>query len=368
MPQTPTYFDYNATTPLKPAARAAMLAAMELVGNPSSVHSFGRAARHLLEESRASVAQAIGVRPAQVIFTSGGTEANDLALNGLTGRPCLISAIEHDCSLAARDDAERIPVGAQGLLQLDWLTARLAEIGKPALVSVMLANNETGVIQPVADIAALVHQHGGLLHVDCAQALGKIPVNFLLLGADLISLSAHKVGGPKGVGALVVADGIAINPQLRGGGQEQNRRAGTENLIGIAGFGAAVQDIRTDITTMQQRANWRDAFEAQLQAAVPEAIVYSQQAPRLPNTSLIGLPGMRAETQLMALDLAGFAVSTGAACSSGKVRPSHVLTAMGCAPDAAQQAVRISSGWETTADDYERMLKAWLQMAQRRAA
>lgn len=364
----PVYFDYNATTPLKEGARAAMLQAMECVGNPSSVHGFGRKARKLLEDARSLVAQAVGVRPAQVIFTSGGTEANDLALNGLARLPCLVTAIEHDCVLAARSDADLIPVNMNGLIDRDWLNNRLAELGTPALVSVMLANNETGVIEPIAEIAQIVHAHKGLLHCDASQALGKMPVNFVLLGVDLLTLSAHKVGGPKGVGALVVADGIVIEPQLNGGGQESRRRAGTENLVGIAGFGGAVANIRDDIATMQSRAAWRDAFEAEILATAPNAIIYSAAAPRLPNTSYIGLPGMAAETQLMALDLAGFAVSTGSACSSGKVKPSHVLEAMGCDASAAQQAIRISSGWETTAEDYQRLAAAWIALYKRKAA
>lgn len=357
---TARYFDYNATTPLKPAAKARMLDAMALSGNPSSVHAYGREARRHMEQSREILAAQLGVRPAQIIFTSGGTEANDLALNGIRNLPCVVSAIEHDATLAARPDALQIPVNAGGIIDVDWLSANLTG---PALVSVMLANNETGVIQPVAEIAAIVHGQGGLLHVDASQAFGKIPVNFLLLGADLMTLSAHKLGGPKGIGALVLADGIAIEPRLRGGGQEQRRRAGTENLIGIAGFTGAIENLHDDLSLMQQQAVWRDAFEQVITAKAPDAIIYGKNAPRLPNTSLVGWPHMAAEIQLMALDLAGFAVSTGAACSSGKVKPSHVLTAMGCSTEAAQQAIRISSGWETSEADYQALAAAWLKMA-----
>lgn len=368
MDKTLTYFDYNATTPLKPTARTAMLAAMDSYGNPSSVHAAGRAARRLMEDARAAVASAVGAAPRQVIFTSGGTESNNLALNGLAHLPCFVSAVEHDCTRAARADATIIPVDSNGLVSPDQLDGMLSQLGKPALVSVMLANNETGVVQPIPQLAAIVHKYDGLLHVDAAQALGKMPVNMLLLGADLLTLSAHKVGGPKGAGALVVGDNIAIAAQLRGGGQELRRRAGTENLVGIAGFGGALENLLADTAAFQQRAAWRDAFEAQIQAAVPQAIIYGKSVARLPNTSCIGLPGMSAETQLMALDLAGFAVSSGAACSSGKVGPSHVLSAMGADDKAAREAIRVSSGWEITQEDYNRLATAWLAMAQRRAA
>ncbi len=363
------YFDYNATTPLKPSARATINAALDLTGNPSSIHSFGRDARVLLEQSRATVAQAIGVRGEQIIFTSGGTESNHLALRGVgQSMPCLISAIEHDCSLAARPDATRIPVNNNGIIDAAWLETKLQELGTPALVSIMLANNETGVIQPIAQLAALVHAHGGIFHCDAAQALGKILVNATLLGVDLLSLSAHKCGGPKGIGALYVSDNVTLTPLQIGGGQENRHRAGTENLPGIAGFAGALETLHADLDAMTQLGKLHDAFEAKISAAAPNAIIYSRNALRLPNTTMLGLPGMDAATQLMSLDLAGFAVSTGSACASGKVTPSHVLTAMGCDKAAAKQAIRISSGWATTDEDYNRLAEAWLKLYQRRQA
>ena len=223
------YFDYNATTPLKPSARMAINRAFDCTGNPSSIHSFGREARMLLEQSRATIAQAIGVRGEQIVFTSGGTESNHLALRGMAkDMPCLISAIEHDASLAARPDAERILVDSNGLIDATWLEARLQQLGQPAFVSIMLANNETGVIQPIAQLAELVHRFGGIFHCDAAQALGKILVNATLLGVDMLSLSAHKLGGPKGIGALYVSDKVQLSPIQTGGGQENRRRAGTE--------------------------------------------------------------------------------------------------------------------------------------------
>ena len=364
------YFDYNATAPLKPGARAAMLRAFDLAGNPSSIHKAGRSARTLLENSRSTVATAVAARPDQVVFTSGGTESVQLALRGVLGAndqplPCLISAVEHDCTLAARSDVQRLPVDCQGRVDPEALRAALTQ---PALISIMLANNETGVIQDIPTLAVIIHAAGGLLHVDASQALGKIPVNMLLLGADLMTLSAHKCGGPKGVGALVVADGIALTPQQTGGGQENRRRAGTENLPGIAGFAGALATLTDDLAFMRQLGQWRDVFENRLLDAAPEAIIHGARAPRLPNTSCLSLPSRAAATQLMALDLTGFAVSTGAACASGKVTPSHVLQAMGCSEQTAREAIRISSGWATTQADYENLLAAWLAMYSRAKA
>lgn len=360
----PTYLDHNATTPLKPQARAAMMVAMDVAGNPSSVHTFGRAARRLVEDARTHIARALAVRGAQIIFTSGGTEANHLALCGKPTLPCFVSAVEHDCVLSARADSTIIPVDKNGVVRLDALEEMLSQ---PALVSVMLANNETGVLQPIPDIAALVHAKGGLLHVDAAQAFGKIPVNFAQLGADMMTLSAHKCGGPKGVGALVLADGITVEPQLRGGGQEHRRRAGTENVIGIAGFGAAATTIADDVLFYGHVRHWRDAMEERILTNT-DAVIYGVGAQRLPNTSYIGMPRVSAETQLMAFDLDGLAVSTGAACSSGKVRPSHVLQAMGYGDAAAAEAIRISGGLTSTHEDFTRMADAWLALWARRQA
>ncbi|MGE3770648.1 MAG: cysteine desulfurase family protein [Bdellovibrionales bacterium] len=366
MTRNSTYLDYNATTPLKPAATAAMHAAMDVIGNPSSVHGFGRAARKIVEDARAAIAHNLGVRPAQVVFTSGGTEANHLALLSRPQMPCFISAVEHDCVLAARSDAIRIPVDANGIVNTTWLEAELKKLGKPALVAVMLANNETGVIQPIKQVADIVHAHGGLLHVDAAQAFGKVPMNMILLDADTLTLSAHKCGGPKGVGALVLRDNIGIEPMLRGGGQEQRRRSGTENVIGIAGFGAAVGTFIEDLVYTSHLIHWRKAFEEKILSVAPHAVIYGRDVQRLPNTSYIAMPGVTAETQLMAFDLDGIAVSTGAACSSGKVKPSHVLQAMGIADTAAGEAVRISSGFATQARDYEAAAAAWLALYQRK--
>lgn len=367
------YLDWNATTPLRPEAKAAMSAAWELAGNPSSVHSEGRKARRLVEDARAAVANAVGARAQDVVFVSGGTEANTLALTPGLRRGAhgpvvrlVVSAIEHASVLAggrfATDAIASINVTRAGVVDLAHLRALLA--GPPALVSVMLANNETGAIQPVAEIAEIVHAAGGLLHVDAIQAFGKIPFDLTSTQADLLTLSAHKIGGPKGVGALVLAEDVeGLEATLRGGGQELGRRAGTENVAGIAGFGAAVRTAMAALKLDAARVReLRDRLEHGLRQT-PELLVFSDDVKRLPNTVLFTVPGMKAETAVIAFDLAGVAVSSGSACSSGKVQPSHVLEAMGYRSELAQGAVRLSLGWSTTATDVDLVLKAWRKLA-----
>jgi cysteine desulfurase len=368
------YLDWNATAPLRREAREAMAAAWDLDGNPSSVHAEGRHARRLVEEARAGVARAVGALPRNVVFTSGGTEANAQALtpglrrdSGLPVERLLVSAIEHASVLAGgRFPAQAIGtigVTGSGLLDLDRLRA-LLQSGSPALVSVMLANNETGAVQPVAEAAEIVHAAGGLLHVDAIQAFGKIYFDINGLNADLITISGHKIGGPKGVGAVVLAEGVrGLEPLLRGGGQELGRRAGTENVAAIAGFGAAVKaamdSLQNDAIRLE---NLRNRLETGLRQT-PGAIVFADDVPRLPNTTLFTVPGMRAETAVIGFDLEGIAVSSGSACSSGKVQPSHVLEAMGFGPEIAQGAVRLSLGWSTSSADIDRCLEAWRKLA-----
>ena len=363
------YLDWNATTPLRPEARAAMAAACELAGNPSSIHAEGRQARRLVEDARAAVAAAVGALPRNVVFTSGGTEANASALTpglraaGGAVQRLLISAVEHASVMAggrfAPQAMTRVAVTASGVVDLADLRARLGS-GAPALVSLMAANNETGALQPIKEAAQIVHEAGGLLHVDAIQALGKIPLDIRTLGADLVTLSAHKIGGPKGAGALVLAEGLpGIEPLLRGGGQERGHRAGTENVAGIAGFGAAVKAAMGALEADGRRLEGlRDRLEASLRETAG-MIVFSGDAPRLPNTTLFTVPGLRAETAVIGFDLAGVAVSSGSACSSGKVQPSHVLEAMGVGPNLAQGAVRLSLGWSTTETDVDSALQAW---------
>jgi cysteine desulfurase len=367
------YLDWNATTPLRPQAREAMAAAWDLQGNPSSVHAEGREARRLVEAARVAIASAVGALPRDVIFTSGGTEANALALTpglrrdqGLPVGRLLVSAIEHASVLAGGRFADAaigsIGVTRSGLLDLERLRALLAG-GPPALVSVMLANNETGAVQPVADVAEMVHSAGGLLHIDAIQAFGKIPFDINEMKADLMTLSAHKIGGPKGVGAVILAEGVlGLEPQLRGGGQEFGRRAGTENVAGIVGFGAAA---RAAMAALENDAIRLKTLQNRLENGLrqsPEVIVFSGDAPRLPNTTLFTVPGLRAETAVIGFDLANIAVSSGSACSSGKVQPSHVLKAMGFDGELAEGAVRLSLGWSTSEADIDRCLEAWRKL------
>jgi cysteine desulfurase len=357
-----------------------MAAALDC-GNPSSGHVEGRAARRLVEEARAQVAALVGTAPSHVTFTSGGTEANMLALSPAVETadskvPCgrlLVSAIEHaSVRMGGRfpaGDVEEIPVTALGVVDMAALEGRLrilANAGERMLVSIMLANNETGVVQPISEIAALVHQAGGLLHVDAVQAAGRITININMLEADLLTISAHKFGGPKGAGALIRrSEALHLSaPLVRGGGQERGLRAGTENVAAIAGFGAAAaaagRALREDASRM---AALRDRLEAGLKLASPQAIIFGAEAERVPNTTLFAVPGIAAETAVIALDLEGVAVSSGAACSSGKVQPSHVLAAMGASPELARGGIRVSLGWTTSESDIEGFLNAWIKVA-----
>jgi cysteine desulfurase len=361
-----TYLDWNATAPLRPEARAAMDKALDSVGNPSSVHAEGRAARAVVEAARAEVAALVGAEPAQVTFTSGATEANMLALNPFFGSApardrLFASAVEHPSVLSGgRFPAamvELIPVDGDGVVDLHALRDAMARAERP-LVSVMLANNETGVIQPIRQIAEIVQAANGVFHVDAVQGPGRTDCDIAALGADLMSLSAHKLGGPQGAGALIRRGGIHIaEPLIKGGGQEHALRAGTENVAAIAGFGAAaaVAANRQEAAAM---AAMRDRLEAAIKTVTPDAVIFGEGAPRLPNTTLFAVPGMKAETAIIAFDLNGIAVSSGSACSSGKVQALAVLAAMGVEPSLAQGAVRVSLGWATTDHDIENLLNA----------
>jgi cysteine desulfurase len=364
-PRAALYLDANATEPLRPEARAAALAAMDLPGNPSSVHAEGRAARRLLEHARATLAHALGARPQDVVFTAGGTEANALAIRGLcAGRRVLVGATEHPAVLRAAPDSQILPVRPDGTLDLAALEAAFAA-GPPALVCLMAANNETGVLHPIDQAAAICRAHGALLHVDAVQAAGRVPV--ALGAADSLAISGHKIGGPKGAGALVLRAGLDVAPVITGGGQERGRRGGTEPLPAIAGLAAALEAALADPA---RTAPLRDAIEAAIATLAPEARFPGRTAPRLPNTTSILLPGVPAETQVIALDLAGMHVSAGAACSSGKVGVSPVLAAMGLGAEAAC-AIRVSLPWNAPQDAAERFVAAWGAMrdrARRRAA
>jgi cysteine desulfurase len=376
------YLDWNATAPLRPQARAAALEAFGLCGNPSSVHAEGRAVRRRVEEARENVAALVGAEPRNVAFTSGGTEANMMVLSPFMGtapdsppRDCLLmSAIEHPSVLAGGrfppGAIEVVPVTPEGRIDLAALERQLRALAAKGLyrplVSVMLANNETGVVQPVAQAAALAHAAGGLLHADAVQACGRISCNINELQADLMTLSGHKIGAPKGVGALIRRDqGLHLSdPLIKGGGQERGARAGTENVAAITGFGAAAALARSgQVEESARMAALRDRLEAGLAARMPAAVVFGASGERLPNTTLFAVPGIKAETAVIALDLDGIAVSSGAACSSGKVQPSHVLAAMGVGAPLAQGAIRVSLGPTTSESEVDRFLDAWIRLS-----
>ena len=372
MAEAPVYLDYNATAPIRPAAAAAAAEALTLGGNPSSVHGPGRRARALVEDARAAVAAVVGMPPEAVVFTSGGTEANNLAILGGAGadrpsRRLVISAIEHDSVRAAAAAAGAplcsVAVEGSGRLSLADLDHALASDPRPALVSLMLVNNETGVVQPVAEATAIGRRHGALVHCDAAQAAGRIALDMADLGCDLLTLSAHKLGGPPGIGALVIAPGIDVAPRLHGGGQERGHRAGTENLPGIAGFGTVAGLIEGDVAAAPRLGALRDRLERRIaELAGADAAFHGDREGRVANTSSLGMAEVAAETQVIAFDLAGIAVSAGAACTSGKVARSHVLEAMGVADEAARCAIRVSLGWRTTAADVECFVAAWAEL------
>jgi len=366
------YLDYNATAPIRPEAVEAMTRALEVGGNPSSVHARGRAARAIVEDARNAIAALIGGPASTVIFTSGGTEANGLAVESAvaTGsKRLIVSAIEHDSVLESAKAwgpaVELLPVKADGVVDLAWLAERLARWdpadGRP-FVALMHANNETGVVQPVREASEIVRAADGWLHVDAIQTAGKILTDSRALGADTLVVSSHKFGGPQGVGALTFGPRATMVRRQHGGGQERGRRAGTENVAGIAGFGAAAMAALKD---REITPAWRDAAAERLKAA--GAVVIGEGAPRLPNTLCVATAGWGSELQVMGLDLAGVMVSAGSACSSGKVKASHVLSAMGLT-DLAGCAIRISGGWATTQEDWAAFAQAWEQVHSRHAA
>jgi cysteine desulfurase len=361
-----TYLDYNATAPVWLEVREAVAKALASPGNASSVHGLGRAARARIEDAREQLAKQAGVPAASIVFTSGGTEANNLALRGIAARGGiarhLVSAVEHPSVQRAASatglPVETVPVTPAGVVDLDALEEALRAPRGRALVSVMSANNETGVLQPVEEVVARAHAHDGIAHVDAVQSFGRTPIDVGAWSADLVTLSAHKISGPAGVGALVVSERVELEAQIVGGGQERSRRAGTENVSGIAGFGVAAALTGRIRASMSEARRLRDRLEARLHALVPDVVMFGADAPRLANTSCFATPGLAAETQVMALDLAGIAVSAGAACSSGKVARSPVLLAMG-AGALAGEAIRVSLGWHSTEADIEHFLEAY---------
>jgi cysteine desulfurase len=375
------YLDHNATSPLRPESLSAMTHALSISGNPSSVHANGRAARAIVEEARERVAALAGARAERVIFTSGATESNNLALFGAAEGSLpddsritrlFVSSIEHNSILVAADRlaerfpwirVARLPVAANGVIDLEALRVALREGKGRALVAIMAANNETGMVQPVAEISKFVREAGGLLLVDAVPAAGKMTLDFSL--CDYMTLSAHKLGGPQGVGALIVADGAPLAPQLVGGGQQKGLRAGTENLSGIAGFGAAAHSLRDAEGERARLAHLTDHFEQALKRAIPEATVFGEGAKRLCSTTCFAVPGVTAETALIGLDLDGVMMSSGSTCSSGKVAISHVLLAMGVDETLAACALRASFGWSSTMEDVTAAVASLVKLHER---
>ena len=364
-----TYLDCNASVPLRAEARAAFVAALDASGNPSSVHAEGRAARAIVEKAREQVARVVNAHPSEVVFTSGATEANNSVMGGGWDEIC-VSAIEHDSVLApARSSGARLaslPVAPSGVVDVDAAAALLGrsrERSERVLVSLMAASNETGVVQPVAQVAALARAAGATMHVDAVQAPGRMALDFKALGVDVLVLSAHKMGGPRGVGAVVIRDGMTLPAFITGGGQERRRRGGTENVAGIAGFGAAAEVVLREVDAAERMQSLRVSLEAGVARSTPAAMIVGVEATRIANTSCIALPGTRAETLVIKLDLEGIAVSAGAARSSGKVGTSHVLEAMGLGHEIVRSAIRVSLGPETKEDDIAAFLAAWEKVA-----
>jgi len=355
------YMDYNATAPIVPGATQAIVDALACIGNPSSVHGMGRKARALMEDARDCVGAFVNVRSDWVFFTSGGTEADALAIKGCGRERILVSSVEHAAVLNASEVVETLDVDANGIVLLDGLEDRLKNDSRPTLVSVMAANNETGVIQPIAEIVEIAHRYDALVHCDAVQAVGKIDFDMQALGCDLISLSAHKMGGPQGVGALVKRPEIKLQAQISGGGQERSLRGGTENLIGIVGFGAAAKEK----TNFMRVKALRDDLETQIKGLSDDIIIFGETVDRLPNTSFFALRGLTSERQVMALDLAGVMISSGSACSSGKVKASHVLAAMGVGDEYANSAIRVSLGWDSHKDDIDKFVQAYAKLVER---
>lgn len=364
------YLDYNATALIKPDVIDEMARVMAVGGNPSSVHALGRGAKSIMEQSRQIIAAEINCRPQKIIFTGGGTEANNLALRA-TGRDhIIIAATEHDSisGIAAHfaGTVNCLPVDENGLVSPEDLRKALESAPEKTLVSIMLANNETGVIQDIKTLADIAHEAGALFHTDAIQALGKIPIDFRDLGVDMMSFSAHKLSGPQGVGALVALEKIDIQSIIFGGGQEVGRRSGTENLAGIAGFAKAAELVSQNLKIMNQLRIYRDRIEQEISNHAEGVIFYGANSNRLPNTTTILMPGVSSETQVMAFDLEGICVSSGSACSSGKVKPSHVVVAMGASLDRALSTIRVSLGWNTTTQDVEDFIAAWTKLYDRK--
>lgn len=363
------YLDFNATGQPRPEVLDAVHEYLHNAGNPSSVHHRGRIAKTWMENAREQVARLVNCEVGEVVFNSGGTEATNQALKGVGAASIIIGATEHDATIAAAYNAgaevHEVPVDKDGILDVTALKKTLAGVKKPVLVSVMRANNETGVLQPVKEIAKIAHDAGALVHCDGVQAAGKIPVDFKDLGVDMMSLASHKINGLTGTGALIVKASVRLSPLIIGGGQEKGWRSGTENVVGIVAFGKAAEIASNEMDKYSKISMLRDKLEAEIKAICPDAKVFGAASKRLPNTTMISMPGVPAETQVMAFDLEGICVSSGAACSSGKVKASHVLKAMGAPDEEAGSAIRVSMGWQTAEEDIEHFIAVWQALYER---
>ncbi|WP_425403484.1 cysteine desulfurase family protein [Hwanghaeella sp.] len=364
------YLDYNASAPLKPEARDVTAAALGISGNPSSVHQSGREARAIIERARQDVAILVGGQAQDVIFTSGATEANNLAIRGFVpeGEPrrIIVNVTEHPSVLEAVNDAEHVPVRPDGVVDIAFLQRMLADRDwRNCLISVMAVNNETGVIQPIDEVVSVAHAAGAKVHCDAVQAAGHMPIDMLERGIDIVTISAHKMGGPRGAGAVITGPGVDLNAILRGGGQERGKRSGTENVSGIAGMGAVCASAPSYAENTAKAKALRDRLETELRAIVPAAVIVAANSPRVGHVCCVALPGVPAETQVMAMDLEGIAVSAGAACSSGKIKRSHVLSEMGLGDEISGSAIRVSFGWNSADGDVDAFLQAYQRMASR---
>lgn len=359
------YLDYNATAKIRPEVIDALASAMATVGNASSVHGAGRDARQTVEKARRQVAMLVGAAPNQVVFTSGGTEADNQVMRPCDPTRTFVSAIEHPAVLDSCPGANLVFVDEQGVIDLAALDAALAAADNPQMVALMLANNETGVLQPVVEAAEIAHRYGASLHCDAVQAVGKVPVDFDALGVDTLALTGHKFGGPQGIGALVVRTPDSANCFMRGGGQERGLRGGTESVAHIVALGRAAEVAVERMDGYAALADLRDRMEARLIQATPGMRVFGGDAQRLPNTSKLMMPGVSSETQVMSFDLAGIEVSAGSACSAGRIEPPYVLTAMGVSDADALCALRVSLGWDTTDDDIDRFVAEWGRIFER---
>jgi len=356
------YMDYNASAPLLPDVREAMLDVMGRAGNSSSIHSHGRVMRSYVDTARRQILEGIDAKGAKLIFTGSATESNNMILKGAKVKSHIISAIEHPSLFQVRDDVYRIPVGEDGVIRLEALESLLKELPAPALVSIMMVNNETGVIQPVAEAAKIARSYGAIVHTDAVQAVGRIPLSFHDLGVDVMTIAAHKFGGPAGIAALVYRDPIEILPLIAGGGHEQGLRAGTQNVSLIEGMRVAISESFKVLQNSQLIQELRDSIENQILEICPDAKIIGKNVKRIPNTSCVSMPGVSAEVQLMAFDLAGISVSSGSACSSGKVRPSHVMEAIGVDVTQTGGVLRISLGWDTKPQDVDAFIQTWKQI------